>query len=114
METITERITRLRIERKISQSAVGNALGVSQQAFSKMNSWSDNQFTVGHLREIAKVLDVPMTVLIFKPEELALLSSPDPLISPIVAEVSRIAALPDREQSDTYLSVLLASAKAMK
>lgn len=114
MNTIAERIEHIRNERKISQAAMGDALGVTQQAYAKTKHWNDSQFTIGQLRTIAKTLDVPVSHLIFPREELDIMREPDPVIAPIIAEVSRIASLPDREKSDTYLAVLLASAKAMK
>ena len=70
--------------------------------------------SIDFVREVCAWLDEPFARAVLSDAEIAALSSPDPLISPIVAEVSRIAALPDRKQADTYLSVLLASARAMK
>lgn len=114
METIAERIARIRAEKRISQEMLGERLGKSQRMISVDLRRDDDSFSMGLLKSIADVLDVPVSRLIFPREELDIMREPDPVIAPIIAEVSRIASIPDREKSDSYLAVLLASVRAMK
>lgn len=107
MESIKDRIKRLRKYKDVSQESIAAAWGMSQQAVGKKLNKDDESFSIGDLREIAKVLDVPVTALIFPPEDLALLSSPDPVVAPIYAEVERIKNMVDREKADSYLAAIL-------
>ena len=107
---ITDNIKRLLKKHGKTQSELAAGLGMGETTV----SYNIKHPSIEFIRDVCKWLDEPFARVVLSTEEFSVISEPDPVIAPIIAEVSRIASLPDREKADSYLAVLLASAKAMK
>ncbi|HNX81936.1 MAG TPA: helix-turn-helix transcriptional regulator [Candidatus Omnitrophota bacterium] len=107
---ITERIKALLKKHKKTQLELAVGLGMGDTTV----SYNIRHPSIDFVRTVCDWLDEPFAHAVLSDEEIALLSSPDPVIAPIITEVTRIAALPDREKADNYLAAILASARAMK
>jgi transcriptional regulator with XRE-family HTH domain len=60
---IGTKIKFIREDRKITQESIASRLGISQTAYSKIES-NQTQLTIERLKEIAEILQVPETELI--------------------------------------------------
>ena len=98
METIGNRIERARKERKISQTALADAMGISQQQVSYMEGRADSDMTVGFIMAACSALKVSPQYVVFG--EVASQAGIDPAIEPVVNKLSRTtAALPKTMQA---------------
>ena len=98
METIGNRIERARKERKISQTSLADAMGISQQQVSYMEGRADSDMTMGFVLSACSALKVSPQFVIFG--EVASQAGIDPVIEPAVQKLSRTtAALPKTMQA---------------
>lgn len=88
METIGNKLRQAMKDKKVSQTALANALGLSQQQISYNLGRDESEMAIGFVRKACGVMGVDAATILLTPEELAALSEINPIISPIAEELN--------------------------
>lgn len=87
METIGNKLRQAMKDKKVSQTALANALGMSQQQVSYNLGRDESEMAIGFVRKACRVIGVDSAKILLAPEELAAHSAqtPSATVSPSIS-----------------------------
>ena len=104
METISDRLQKLRKAHGLSQKDLAEGLGKSPQMMSHLLGQADPP--LDFVREFCAYLREPFYRAIMSAEELSALSGVDPVIAPIVEELNHATGYPKTIQAHLFGGIL--------
>ena len=109
METIGMKLKTAMKSAGVSQTALANALGISQQQVSYNLGRDESEMSVGFVLGACKVIGVSPASVLLPGEEMGI----NPVIAPIVEELDRIVAEKSKAEQELTFRAVYAMVKAV-